>query len=292
MPTELCDDVAPLAGGHAVNLLQTIDDEWRQQQHYTSHPPPSRTRSGQNHARQSRQVHRLRSRLLAHAQRVALLVRHRDARARLLEAHQVHVGSTGARHGEPRNALGITAQWRRNLAQETAASHLRHQLVAGQSHTHRHHRGRAVGLQDVHVVGFRGGVTVAVVEHGVVRLVDPLPQNDVERLRVIPGCQSHGGRSQKHTDLDRDVGRNEARHSADGVDDLLRLGVLHGLDDVTSVPQFRIRVLVLASLPRLDLGHGLVVCLLTENDLSDRNVLSCIPYLKSQRIMLYFTRPQ
>lgn len=275
-----------------MNLLQTVDDERRQQQHYASHPPSSRTRSGQNHTGQSRQVHRLRSRLLAHAQGISLLVRHRDARARLLEAHQVHVGSTGARHGEPRNALGITAQLQRNLAQETTTSHLRHQLIAGKSHSHRHHRSRTVGLQDVHVVGLRGGVTVAVVEHGIVRLVDPLPQNDVERLCMIPGCQSHGGRSQKHTDLNRDVGRNETRHSTDGVDDLLRLRMLHGLDDVTSLPQFLIRVLVLTSLPGLDLGHGLVMCLLTENDLSDRDFLSCIHYLKSQRIMLYFTRPQ
>lgn len=275
-----------------MDLLQTVDDERRQQQHYASHAPRARTRSGQDHAGQRRQVHRLRARLLAHAQRVAVLVRHRDARARLLEAHQVHVGRTSARHGEPRNALLLTTLSLIDLAQKTAASHLRHQLVAGQRHRHGHHRRRAVGLQDVHVVGFRGGVAVAVVEDGVVRLVDPLPQNHVERLRITPHRQSHGGRGQKHADLDGDVGGDEAGHSADRVDDLLRLGVLHGLDDVTSVPQLRVRVLVLASLPGLDLGHGLVVGLLAENDLSDRDSALCIRYLKSQRIMLYFTRPQ
>ena len=291
-PTQLRDDVAPLAGGHAVDLLQPVDDERRQQQHYASHAPHARTRSGQDHTCQSRQVHRLRARLLAHAQRVAVLVRHRDARARLLEPHQVHVRSARARHGEPRDALLLTELQRTHLAQKTTASHLRHQLVARQRHTHRHHRRRAVGLQDVHVVGFRRGIAVAVVEHRVVRLVDPLPQNDIERLRLTPCRQSHGGRRQKHTDLDGDVGGNEAGHSADRVDDLLRLGVLHGLDDVTSVPQLRVRVLVLASLPGLDLGHRLVVRLLAENDLSDRDSPSCIHYLKSQRIMLYFTRPQ
>ena len=88
------------------------------------------------------------------------------------------------------------------------------------------------------------------------------------------------------------VNESHAIDSADRVDDLLRLGVLHGLDDVTSVPQLRVRVLVLASLPGLDLGHGLVVGLLAENDLSDRDSAHCIHYLKSQRIMLYFTRPQ
>ena len=93
-----------------MNRLQSVDDEGRQQQHYASQGDDEATRSGQNHARQRRQVHRLRARLLAHAQRVAVLVRHRDARARLLEAHQVHVRSASARHGEPRDALRVNEE--------------------------------------------------------------------------------------------------------------------------------------------------------------------------------------
>mgnify|MGYP001508991122 CR=1 FL=1 len=103
-PTQLGDDVAPLARRHALDGLQSVDDERRQQQHYDSLSLSSPTRRRQNDARQRRQVHSLRSGLLAHAQRIALLVRHRDSRARLLETHQVHVGGTSARHGEPRNA--------------------------------------------------------------------------------------------------------------------------------------------------------------------------------------------
>ena len=79
-----------------------------------------------------------------------------------------------------------------------------------------------------------------------------------------------GGRRQQHADLNGDVGGHEAGHSADRVDDLLGLGVLHRLDDVAGLPQLLVAVLVLASLPGFDLGHGLVVRLLTENDLSGR----------------------
>ena len=104
-PTQLGDDVAPLARRHALDGLQSVDDERRQQQHYDSLSLSSPTRRRQNDARQRRQVHSLRSGLLAHAQRIALLVRHRDSRARLLETHQVHVGGTSACHGEPGNAL-------------------------------------------------------------------------------------------------------------------------------------------------------------------------------------------
>ena len=253
-----------------MNRLQSVDDEGRQQQHYTSQHNDEGTGSGQNHARQRRQVHRLRARLLAHAQRVAVLVRHRDARARLLEAHQVHVRSASARHGEPRNALRVNAAENTHLAQQTTTAHLRHQLVAGESHTHRHDGGGAVRLQDVHVVGLRGGVAVAVVEDRIVRLVDPLPQNHVEGLAVRRNGRMDGGRRQQHADLNGDVGRHEAGHSADRVDDLLGLGVLHRLDDVAGLPQLLVAVLILASLPQFDLGHGLVVRLLTENDLSGR----------------------
>ena len=80
----------------------------------------------------------------------------------------------------------------------------------------------------------------------------------------------NGGRRQQHADLNGDVSRHEAGHSADRVDDLLGLGVLHRLDDVAGLPQLLVAVLVLASLPGFDLGHGLVVRLLTENDLSGR----------------------
>ena len=164
----------------------------------------------------------------------------------------------------------IMKRGKNHLAQQTTAAHLRHQLVAGESHTHRHDGGGAVRLQDVHVVGLRGGVAVAVVEDGVVRLVDPLPQNHVEGLAVRRNGRMNGGRRQQHADLNGDVGGHEAGHSADRVDDLLGLGVLHRLDDVAGLPQLLVAVLVLASLPGFDLGHGLVVRLLTENDLSGR----------------------
>lgn len=71
---------------------------------------------------------------------------------------------------------------RTHLAQQTASTALGDQLVARQRHTHRHDRGGAVRLQDIRVVRLRRRVAVAVVEHRIVRLVDPLPQNHVERL--------------------------------------------------------------------------------------------------------------
>ena len=58
------------------------------------------------------------------------------------------------------------------------------QLVTGKGNGDGNDSSRAVSLDDVGGVGFGGGVTVAVVEDGIVGLVDPLPQDDVEGLAI------------------------------------------------------------------------------------------------------------
>ena len=68
------------------------------------------------------------------------------------------------------------------LSEKTTTTELLNQLVTSQSHRHRHNRSRTVRLDDIRVVGFSRGVTVAVVENGIVGLVDPLPQDDIEGL--------------------------------------------------------------------------------------------------------------
>ena len=125
-----------------------------------------------------------------------------------------------------RECTTVRAEKRTHLAQQTASAALGDQLVASQRHTHRHDRCRTVRLQNIGVVRLRRRVAVAVVEHGVVRLVDPLPQNHVERLRITHRYSTNGGSGQKHSDLDGNVRGNEARHSSDRVDDLVGLRVL------------------------------------------------------------------
>ena len=70
------------------------------------------------------------------------------------------------------------------LAKQTATTKTLDQLVTGQSHTHGHDRGRAVRLCNVLQVRLGRRVAVAVVEHSVIRLVDPLPQDHIEGLGV------------------------------------------------------------------------------------------------------------
>ena len=188
-----------------------------------------------------------------------------------------------------RECTTVRAEKRTHLAQQTASAALGDQLVASQRHTHRHDCRRAVRLQNIGVVRLRRRVAVAVVEHGVVRLVDPLPQNHVERLRITHRYSTNGGSGQKHSDLDGNVRGNEARHSSDRVDDLVGLRVLHGLDDVASVPQLLVRILVLSSLPGLNLGDGLVVGLLAKNDLSSRHFQDStnLPEVATDHIVLH-----
>ena len=73
---------------------------------------------------------------------------------------------------------------KRYLSEETATTELLDQLVTGKSNRNRHHSSRAISLDDIRGIGLSGGVTVAVVEDGVVGLVDPLPQDDVEGLAI------------------------------------------------------------------------------------------------------------
>ena len=67
------------------------------------------------------------------------------------------------------------------------------------------------------------------------------------------------------------------------------LRVLHGLDDVASVPQLLVRILVLSSLPGLNLGDGLVVGLLAKNDLSSRHFQDStnLPEVATDHIVLH-----
>ena len=65
--------------------------------------------------------------------------------------------------------------------------------------------------------------------------------------------------------------------------------MLHGLDDVASVPELLVRVLVLASLPGLNLGNSLVVGLLSKNDLSIRHSqgLNGLPEVAANHVVLH-----
>lgn len=83
-----------------------------------------------------------------------------------------------------RECTALTLTQHNYLAQQTAAAKALHQLVTRKSHAHRHDRRRAVRLNDVLKIGGGRRVAVAVVEHSVVRLVDPLPQNHVKGLTV------------------------------------------------------------------------------------------------------------
>lgn len=104
-PTQLHRDISPLSCRHAVQRSQRVNDERRQQQHYTSEPASITTRRGKKDTRQRSQIHRLGSGLAAHTELVSVLIHHRDTRTRLFEAHQVHVRRSSARHSEPGNAL-------------------------------------------------------------------------------------------------------------------------------------------------------------------------------------------
>lgn len=104
-PTQLHRDISPLSCRHAVQRAQRVNDERRQQQHYTSEPVSSTTRRGKKDTRKRGQIHRLGSGLAAHTELVSVLIHHRDTRTRLLEAHQVHIRRSSARHCEPGNAL-------------------------------------------------------------------------------------------------------------------------------------------------------------------------------------------
>ena len=70
------------------------------------------------------------------------------------------------------------------LSEETTTTTLLDQLVTSKGNRDGNDSSRAVSLDNVGSVGFSGGVTVAVVEDGVVGLVDPLPQDDVEGLAI------------------------------------------------------------------------------------------------------------
>lgn len=85
-------------------------------------------------------------------------------------------------------------------------------------------------------------------------------------------AKNYGRRGQQHTNLNRDVGRDEARHTTNRVDDLLRLRMLHRLNDVSRFPQLFVAVLVLATLPRLDLFHSFIMSLLAQNDFSRQSI--------------------
>ena len=155
------------------------------------------------------------------------------------------------------------------LSEETTTTTLLDQLVTSKGNRDGNDSSRAVSLDNVGSVGFSGGVTVAVVEDGVVGLVDPLPQDDVEGLAIKnENVQKYGSRSQQHTALNRNVSGDEARHSTNGIDDILGLRMFHGFNNVTSVPKFSIGVLVFTSLPRFNLSHSFIMSLLTKNDLS------------------------
>ena len=65
--------------------------------------------------------------------------------------------------------------------------------------------------------------------------------------------------------------------------------MLHGLDNVARVPELLVRVLVLSSLPGLDLGDSLVVGLLSKNDLSIRQSQDSdgLPEVAANHIVLH-----
>ena len=66
--------------------------------------------------------------------------------------------------------------------------------------------------------------------------------------------------------------------------------MLHGFDDITSLPEFSISVLVFTILPRFNLGNSFIVSLLTENDLStDYTYKLQLPEIAADQIVLHTT---
>ena len=45
--------------------------------------------------------------------------------------------------------------------------------------------------------------------------------------------------------------------------------MLHRLNDISRLPQLLVAVLILATLPRLDLGHSFIMSLFAQNDFSN-----------------------
>ena len=96
----------------------------------------------------------------------------------LAESHEEDVGDTSGGDGDEGKA---------HLKDGVGALHAVDELVASEGDGDGDGDGGAVGLADVgHGLG-DGGVTVGVVEDGVVRLVDPLPEDDVEGLGLDAG---------------------------------------------------------------------------------------------------------
>lgn len=109
--------------------------------------------------------------------------RERGSIPHLAESHEEDVGDTSGGDGDEGKA---------HLKDGVGTLHAVDELVASEGDGDGDGDGGAVGLADVgHGLG-DGGVTVGVVEDGVVRLVDPLPEDDVEGLGLDAG---RGGRT-------------------------------------------------------------------------------------------------
>ena len=67
---------------------------------------------------------------------------------------------------------------------------------------------------------------------------------------------------------DIEVALSETRHTTNRIDNLLSLRMFHGFNDITSFPKFSITVLILTTLPRLNLLNSFIMSLLTKNYLS------------------------
>ena len=210
-----------------MNRLQTVNDERRKQQHYNSIPSPFLTGSRKNNSSKSSEVYSLGSSLLTHTQSVSILISNRDSRTCLLETHQIHISSSSTSHSKPWNTLRSIYSLKTHLTEKTTTSTLLNELVSSKSNTHRHNSSRAVCFQDISAVRLSRSIAVAVVEDSIVCLIEPLPQNNVECLGMINKTKKHSGRGKKHSDLNRNVSRNETGHSTNGIDDLVCLGMLH-----------------------------------------------------------------
>lgn len=200
--TELGGDLTVLAGRHHVHLGETGVDEGRNE----------KDGDGDADSGDGGVDDGLSAGNDGHTEVVAIGIHDVDTLSHLAESHEEDVGDTSGGDGDEGKA---------HLKDGVGTLHAVDELVASEGDGDGDGDGGAVGLADVgHGLG-DGGVTVGVVEDGVVRLVDPLPEDDVEG----------GGGGEEHTGLDGDVTGDEGAHATDDVEGLAGLGVDVGVED-------------------------------------------------------------
>lgn len=178
-----------------------------------------------------------------------------------------------------------------NLTEKTTTTEFLNKLVTSKSNRHRNNSSRTISLNDIIGVRLSRGITVTVVEDSIIGLVDPLPQNDIESLSLIMNnsLTVEGARS-----IPIWIGM-----LAGTKQDILPIGLIISLVWGCSIDSMILRAFQSSASLYLFSPFFQDSILATASSWAFLPRTTFLPitiqkcyYLKSQRIKLYFTRPQ